>query len=279
MLHWDDLRYLLALDDYGTMTKAAKALRTNPTTVSRHIKRLSEAHKQTLITRQRGGEWVLTDQGKAFARTARRCQREISLLGEADQEETACRVTISANEFVARHYLIPQLKRFRAVQNGAVLTLDTEDRNVSLAYGEADMALRLGRPTTGCLIVSKVGEIEMGVYTPGNALQRKWVGLPGELDWAPEMQLGHGVFGQPPTIRRGSFDCIRATAAELNLACIGPRIMLDGWQGFCRGPFAEGTAREVWGLIHESRKQDHTLDAVRNWAKDCFTGLRKEMVA
>lgn len=42
MQNWDDLKYCLALDEFRTMTAAAKALGTNTATVSRRIERLTE---------------------------------------------------------------------------------------------------------------------------------------------------------------------------------------------------------------------------------------------
>ena len=47
--NWDDLKYCLALDEFRTMTAAAKALGTNTATVSRHLERLTEEAGQPLF--------------------------------------------------------------------------------------------------------------------------------------------------------------------------------------------------------------------------------------
>ena len=52
MQNWDDLKYCLALDEFRTMTAAAKALGTNTATVSRRIERLTEEAGQPLFIRQ-----------------------------------------------------------------------------------------------------------------------------------------------------------------------------------------------------------------------------------
>ena len=42
MQNWDDPKFCLALEQYQTMTAAARALGTNTATVSRRIERLTE---------------------------------------------------------------------------------------------------------------------------------------------------------------------------------------------------------------------------------------------
>jgi len=62
MQNWNDLIYCLALAEYKTMGKAAKVLRTNATTVSRHINSLSETYQQPIFIKD-GQEWRPTKFG------------------------------------------------------------------------------------------------------------------------------------------------------------------------------------------------------------------------
>lgn len=275
MQHWDDLRYLLALEENGSLIKAAKILKTNPTTVSRHIKRLSEVSQKTLITRQANGEWILTREGRVFASTAKRCDAEINALNG----ETAVfspEITITTTEFVGEHILTPQICNVLNGPDGIRLTLDLRDRNVSLAFGEADLAIRLGRPTSGKLIASKIGDIKMDVFSPGGKDTTRWVGLPSQFDWVPEMQLALDHFGCEPILRVGSFASIREIAVDQGLGCVGPNIMLEGWQGLeCMNPHSLGANREVWSVFHETRQHDAALLCAREWAKSCFAPVAK----
>ena len=278
MQNWDDLKYLLALEQQGTLTKAAQQLGTNLTTVSRHIKRLSETYKETLVQMHRGGEWSLTEHGTRFVEAARRCQSEIEQLsGDGTYESD---LTISTLEFIAVSYLAPKLERLSARQNGIDLTINCGDENVSLAYGEADLAIRLGRPKSGRLFVSKLGDVEMSIFTPDGKHSTEWIGLPQEYDWVPEMQLAFAHFQSQPTIRLGSFSGIRRLSFEMGIAAVGPTKMFEGWNGLAKMPGTTGHAyREAWCIHHEGRRQDEKLAKLREWVKTCFSANRLQAVA
>lgn len=271
MLNWDDLKYVLAMEQFGNLTKAAKLLKTNPTTVSRKLKRLSESYGQTLFTRSRTGDWSLTDQGRVFAKAARRCQAEIDSLCDDPVDEGPTEIKISTVDFIAEKIFAPNICELMTLDSQVSLTLDTQDKNVSLAFGEADLAIRLGRPKAGRLVVSKLTDIDMSVFSSGGVKTKDWVGLPIELDWVPEMKLGYAFFGRPPVMRMSTFASIRRAAYERGLSGIGPDVVFDGCCDMLkvRGQ-PMGTHREVWSVFHEERRQDKVLGQVRDWAKRCF---------
>lgn len=279
MQHWDDLRYLLALEENGSLTKAARQLRTNPTTVSRHIKRLSETYRKTLVTRQPSGEWLLTKEGDVFAQTAKRCFSEINALN-GDVARATPEITVTTTEFVGDHILTPQICNLLSKPNDLILTIDLRDRNMSLAFGEADLAIRLGRPKSGKLVTSKLADLEMNAFSPLGCRTNDWVGLPAQFDWVPEMQLGMQVFGRKPLIRVGSFSSMRDIAVLHDIACVGPSLMMKGWHGLQTVQHPHKPAvREVWSVFHESRKHDHALAEARKWVRACFSKLPQSALA
>ena len=279
MQHWDDLKYLLALEETGNLTKAAKALRTNPTTVSRHIKRLSETYKKTLVTRRPNGEWSLTKEGMVFASTAKRCSSAISALSNKTVEERS-EITVTTTDFVGDHILSPQIHNLIDAPDKISLTIDMRDRNLSLAFGEADLAVRLGRPTSGKLVASKLADLDMNIFSLQGRMTKRWVGLPAQFDWVPEMQLGLDFFGCEPTIRVGSFASIREVALQQDLACIGPNLMMEDWEGLKRMDiFGPSATREVWSVFHESRRHDDALYRARKWVKSCFNNISVKTAA
>ncbi|MEO0344604.1 MAG: hypothetical protein AAF198_14320 [Pseudomonadota bacterium] len=168
-----------------------------------------EAHKKAFRgiqedNRQANGEWILTKEGEIFASIAQRCNREIGTLENEVQAESP-EVTITTTEFIAEHILTPQISNILSSKNDLTVTLDMRDVNVSLAYGEADLAIRLGRPTSGKLVSSKLADIQMNLFSKGGKLSKRWFGLPAQFDWVPEMQLALDFFGCQPVVRVGSF--------------------------------------------------------------------------
>lgn len=267
MLDWNDLQYLLAIGRNGSMKGAARALKTDPTTVSRHVKKLTEVTKSTLVSFERDGTWSLTGVGEQLIELAGDIDERINDLLMSGSTRSQNSYTISTLEFVAESYLAPHLEDLGNQMAGTGLAIESDERRVSLAYGEADLALRLSRPTDGKLVVSKLGRIEMGVFSPDNGRSRDWIGLSERYDWTPEMVLGLDYFGRAPAIRLGSYRGIREASKSTGLSCIGPSKTMSHFQRVCDD---SGAHREVWSAIHESRKHDEALASIRGWARRCF---------
>ena len=70
------LQYLIAIDDYGTYTRAAEALHVSQPTLSQQIKQLEDSLNSILVDRT-GRNVHLTDAGQIYARHARRALSEI----------------------------------------------------------------------------------------------------------------------------------------------------------------------------------------------------------
>lgn len=270
MQYWDDLRYLLALDQHRSLNNAARFLKTDPTTVSRRIKRLSDHYKKTLVFRQPNGEWAMTEDGEKFALIAKRCSVAIETIDKQSQATTS-NITISTTDFVADYILAPRVRSALLVQSDLVLDIDSNHQNVRLAYGEADLAIRLRRPTSGSLIASKLADVEMNLFSMSGQMTKRWVGLSSKFDHQPEMQMCFKFFGCQPILRSSNFATIRKLAVEHDLACIGPKFMMNEWRGLkLVNHFIPATNREVWSVFHETRKNDEALARVRRWVKECF---------
>ncbi len=267
---WNDLRYILALRKEGTMANAARRLKTNATTVSRHIKQVSEDTRSTLFSLQKGGRWKITPVGRKFLEVAERCEAAINTLDDTELPSAHQSIVISTVDYVSEAFLIPKIDEMQTSNLGISLSIETDEKSVSLAYGEADMAIRLGRPKDGRLIVSKLGNISHGIYAPDTAEYDDWIGLPEKYDETPEMQLGHKVFGKPPKLRLGSFNAILDAAQRICLPCVGPDRVMQGKDGVLRLDRFGTANREVWSAIHETRRQDYSLEKVRGWARSCF---------
>ncbi|MEP3296022.1 MAG: LysR family transcriptional regulator [Litoreibacter sp.] len=270
MQYWDDLRYLLALDQHRSLNNAARFLKTNPTTVSRRIKRLSDYYQKTLVFRQPNGEWALTEDGENFALIAKRCSLAIETIEDQIQATTP-NIMISTTDFVADYILAPHVKTILSEQNDLVIDIDSNHKNVRLAYGEADLVIRLRRPTSGSLIASKLADMEMNQFSPNGQMMKRWVGLSSTFDHQPEMQMCFDFFGCQPVFRSSNFATIRQLAVEHDLACIGPKFMMNEWRGLkLVNHFSPAINREVWSVFHETRKNDEALMRARRWVKDCF---------
>lgn len=274
MDNWDDLRFVVALARYGSMSLAARHLRTNTATVSRRIRRINETNTTPLF--QRGqNDWELTPTGQQIFKLASRFSDDLMAFASvrADGETAHRKIRVTALEFLVSEILAPALPGFMSESHNISLELNATEQKQSLAFGEADIALRLFRPTEGRLVARCICRIPMGFW--GRAASQDWIGLPGNLDWTSEMRAGHALFGRPPKLRLSSFNAILEGVERLPLAGVAPRFMAQrrtGLQLFPQ-PQEEVEPKELWMIFHERSKNDLQVREVCRWIEASVSNL------
>ena len=130
------------------MKGAAAALCVSETTISRRIQKITECDGAALFDRN-GHRWTPTALGAQLLEVAERVEAEI-IAAETQVEAQAERLTgvlkISSVSFLNTHFLAPHVARFQVSHPSLNIMLDASDEVVSLAYRQADIALRLTRP-------------------------------------------------------------------------------------------------------------------------------------
>lgn len=268
-LDWNDFQYLVALEEGRTMKRAAELMGTDPTTVSRHVKRISDQLGIMLFSLQRGGDWQITSAGRQITSRAKAFQQGIEELDlDTDLAPSVRTVKVTSLEFLLTNYLAPALKTGLECYPSTRIELMAADKRISLAFGEADLALRFGRPTEGQLVAGMIAEVPFSFWQRPEQDSKNWIGFQEDLDWTPEMKHGHAVFDRPPAVRVSSFAAARIAGLELNMPFIAPAAVLTSDDPFVKAAGIAPVTRELWGVIHASRRLDRRLAAVRGWAKD-----------
>lgn len=253
------------------MKQAAALLRTDPTTVSRHIKTLSQRFDQNIFELEKSGQWKLTATGEELVMLAEMFKNRLdSLQANASGLAPDQTVTVTSLEFLLAHYIAPSLHRPIPGYPDVGLRMIGSDRRLSLAYGEADIALRFGRPVEGQLLASKIASIEFSVYAYSGRQPKEWIAMHEDLDVLPEMKLGFSIFGVPPSIRVTSYAAAREAAKATGLAAIGPCVVLQQGRHLSRVPNISPVYRDVWSVIHETRRFSKQLKVTRDWLKEAI---------
>ncbi|MBL4685981.1 MAG: LysR family transcriptional regulator [Nannocystaceae bacterium] len=184
MFNWDDVRFFLAVKREGNLARASAALRMDATTVGRRLGQLEEELGARLFDRTSGG-FVLTAAGRRLLPRAERIECEaISLARDLSGEDSKLEGTVrlSATEMLTTRFIAPHLGKFRTRYPGITLDLICTNREVDLARGEADIALRLARPRQEHLVVRKLLSIELGLYASLDYVDK--FGMPSPSDLA-----------------------------------------------------------------------------------------------
>ena len=165
MLLWDDIRYFLALARSGSLSGASRALGVEHSTVARRVGQLEAGLALRLFDRLARG-WTLTAEGQDVLARAEAVEREVLALRRAatGMDALSGTVRVSAPPLVLNHLILPGLQPFCRAHPGLVLDLVGERRDADLVRAEADIAIRLGRPSDPDLVVKALGAISYGLY-------------------------------------------------------------------------------------------------------------------
>lgn len=201
-LSWDDIRYFLALARIGSLSGAARKLGVEHSTVSRRVEALETSLGLRLFDRLPKG-WHLTPEGETLAKQAARLDEEAQgfsriALGVSALQGT---VRLSAPPVMAGHFLVPHLAALRARWENIELEVIGETRDANLARGEADLAIRMSRPSAPGLVARCIGQMGYGLYAENGYAQRaeadwEFLGYDDSLIQVPQQQWLSQIAGQ-----------------------------------------------------------------------------------
>ena len=173
-LDWSLIRSFLAVAETGSLSAAARATGISQPTLGRHIREAEAVLKVQLVTRVAQG-LHLTEAGQALLAPARAMRQAAADLGMAAAGRAAGldgTVRITASKVVSHAFLPPILARLRADEPGIQIDLIPSDTTENLLLGEADLALRMYRPTQLDLVAQKLADLPMGIYAARSLLDR-----------------------------------------------------------------------------------------------------------
>ena len=179
---WWRIRSFLAVAETGSLSAAARALNLSQPTLGRHIAELESGLNLILFTRTARG-LVQTAAAKALvphAMAMRDAAAKMSLVAAGHDETMSGTVRLTASRVVANYILPAMLAQFRQMEPNIQIELVPSDSSENLLFREADIAVRMYRPTQLNVITSHVCDLPMGLYaTPAYISQH---GTPQNFD-------------------------------------------------------------------------------------------------
>jgi DNA-binding transcriptional LysR family regulator len=188
---WEKLQVFVAAADRGSLSGAARTLGISQPTAGRQVQALESQLGVQLFSRTARG-LALTDTGMellGYAREMSDAANRLALAALGRVEALGGVVRITASEIVATYRLPPVLLALRAAEPEIEVELVASNATDNLLQREADIAVRMYRPSQTDVITRSLGEIELGVYAAESYLARR--GCPRN----PEDLLEHDVIG------------------------------------------------------------------------------------
>jgi len=189
--NWQLIPSFLAAHQHGSLLGAARALGISQPTVGRHVSAL-EAQLGTALFERTGRGLIPTAAAARLAEAARAMESGAqTLMRGAQQAQSALSGTVrlSASQPVGCFLLPLLLAQLRAELPGVQVELVVSNTVSDLQRREADIAIRMVRPTQGSLVARRIGQVGVSACAHRDYLARR--GVPQQ----PEDLLHHDLVG------------------------------------------------------------------------------------
>lgn len=211
---WDLYRSFLEVLRTGSLSAAARSLRLTQPTLGRHIAAL-EQHLggRALFTRQRTGllPTEVAVQLRPYAESISAAAGALLRAASAQEAVIGGAVRISASEVMGAEVLPPLLSAFRERHPAVVVELSLSNQSADLLRRDADIAVRMVRPTQKALVARRIGKTHLGLhaaraYVAAHGVPRRMEELADHpligFDRAPSVLRPLNL---PPIVRRERF--------------------------------------------------------------------------
>ncbi len=286
-LNWQGIQEFLAVAKAGSLSAAARQLGVSQPTVGRRIEALEAKLDAPLFIRTpqglnitETGEKVL-DHAELMSDEAHAIERIVS----GRQTGLTGTVTIASLEGLGAGWLAAQFEDFYARYPDINLQLTMQLHAVDLLRREADIAVRLFRPTQLDLIARKVGDIGFGFYASPGYIKRK-----GELKSIADLERHDVVLPDAEvtryveaTLHKKSVRMGRVTFRSNNMMAlqvasakgygigIHTCIVADQDPGLVRMlPGENLIEQEVWLVTHKELRRSARIRAVFDFLSELF---------
>ena len=276
---WYLVPSFLAAHKQGSLMGAARVLGISQPTVGRHVA-LLEAQLGTPLFERTGRGLLPTPAAQRLADAAQAMETGAqSLLRGAQQAQTTLSgsVRLSASQPVACHLLPPLLAQMRSELPGIQVELVSSNAVSDLLRREADIAIRMVRPTQGSLVARRIGQSRVVACAhrdylahrgtpqqPEDLLQHDLVGN----DRVGDIRQGFAAMGQPVPPEQFGFrtdDLIaywHAVRAGLGIGFVASYLLKEDPDIVQVLPDLPIPALPVWLVVHREIRSSRRIRAV-----------------
>ncbi|SHH21583.1 LysR family transcriptional regulator [Marivita hallyeonensis] len=181
-LNWDDLRFVLAVAETGSVNAAAKALSVNHATVLRRIAAFEDACGGPVFEREKSGYRLRPDRAQVIE-AARHAAQHVSAaeaLMRGGSAGVASILRITSTDTLCQTLLpkiLPALARRAAPDRLAILS---SNAHLDMARLHADLTIRPAATLADDLFGRQIGLMRFGVFSR-EGVKGPWLGLAGPL--------------------------------------------------------------------------------------------------
>lgn len=225
--NWDDLRFVLAVADTGTISAAARRLGVNHATVLRRVAAFEERYGAPLFARRSNGYTLLPERARVVEalRDVEGSVNAVARLMAGAETGLTGEVRITSTDTLCQSVLPNLLATLRLKAPDLNVHLISANAHLDLARLEADIAIRPALELPRGVRGSKAGVMRFGAFALPGTEALPWLEPEGALGQsAPARWLQQNI---PVAVRRSGADSY-LVLAEMCRAGLG-RALLPGF--------------------------------------------------
>lgn len=181
-LDWTLVQAFTAVAEAGSLSGGARLIASSQPTMSRHIAALEKSLELTLFDRT-GAGLELTPAGRELlehAKAMKTAAGQLALVAGGQSTRLAGTIRITASRIVSTYVLPAVLRALRQAEPEIEIELVPSDETENLLQREADIAIRMYRPTQADVFTRWIGDLEVGMFAANQYLSKR--GLPTGFD-------------------------------------------------------------------------------------------------
>lgn len=181
---WDDLIFVLAVAEHGSVSAAARALSVNHATVLRRIAAFESRQGIRIFDRTARGYQVSPDRRGLIEamQMASAALSGVDQMIDAERPRLGAGLRITSTDTIA-HLILPELLKDLAAEVGTQIDLTAANTHLDFGRMEAHITVRPARALPDELDGEQVGQLRFGIY--GTAGADGYLGLSGPLARTP----------------------------------------------------------------------------------------------
>lgn len=291
-LGWSDVELILSIVDSASLSSASTRLGVSQSTVTRRLEELEQRVGERLFLRTSRGvrPTPVTLELVPLARQGQVAVRAVNSVLSRHGDAPNGRVRVSTIETLADRVLVPALSRLWERAPQLELELLPSGATARLLELEADIGLRVIRPTEGDLLVTKLVELELVAFASSSYLERAELDPtdplhPRELDWlnwSSDMAQTFGdgrwvddVAGARVRFRSSSARTLLSAALDGAGVLLLPHVFEQQLEGLVRLTLENPPhlSTTLWMVRPSSLRDDVAVRCVAGWIREEFDRL------
>mgnify|MGYP001391283863 CR=1 FL=1 len=177
MKGWNEVKTVLTVMKYGTLSGAAKQLGVHRATVLRHVDTLESELKTKLFVRHANG-YLPTDTGRELERIAKVTEDQFDLFSKRiryNNSELEGDFVITSLDILCP-LLMPAIRIFQEKHPKVMVNFQSSEDIFKLEYGQAHVAIRTGsKPTEDDYVCIPFADFSIGLYAHDSYIEKHGV--------------------------------------------------------------------------------------------------------